>query len=157
MYVSSLLLLSEKIYGTRPCYWGTPWDLNSLLFSVWMFFCWLRVYISHPLFFLECVYLSLLYPSLIFDMFLLLLLLLCVCVCVCIGVVLGFTNSYFSSMCVLGIFLCMCGSVVLNLQVTFFLIVFVCVYVYTYLCMFVCVHIFIYIYVCVCVCVCVCF
>ena len=35
------------------------------------------LYRGHPLFFLECVYLSLLYPSLIFDMFL-----LCVCVCV---------------------------------------------------------------------------
>ena len=39
---------------------------------------------GHPLFFLDCVYLSLLYPSLIFDMFLLLLLLLCVCVYVCV-------------------------------------------------------------------------
>ena len=83
----------------------------------------------------------------------------CVCVCVCVGVVLGFTNRYFSSLCVwvcvLGIFLCMCRSVVLNLLVTFFLIVFVYVYVYTCLCMFVCIYI--YIYMCVCVCVFVCF
>ena len=60
---------------------------------------------------------------------------------------------FFFSVCVsvcLGEFLCMCGSVVLNSKVTFFLIVFVCVYVYTYLCMFV------YIYMCVCVCLCVC-
>ena len=42
------------------------------------------------LFFLEYVYLSLLNPSLIFDMF------LSLCVCVC-GVVLGFTNGNFSS------------------------------------------------------------
>ena len=51
-------------------------------------------------------------------------------------------------MCVsvcLGDFLCMYGSVVLNLLATFFLIVFDRIYVYTYLC------------VCVCVCVCVCF
>ena len=36
------------------------------------------LYRGLPLFFLECVYLSLIYPSLIFDMFLS----LCVCVCV---------------------------------------------------------------------------
>ena len=45
-----------------------------------MIFSWLWVlYRGHPLFFLEGVYFSLFYPSLIFDMFLLLL--LCVCVC----------------------------------------------------------------------------
>ena len=50
-----------------------------------------------------------LYPSLIFDMFMS----LCVCVCVCIGVVLDFTNGYLSSVCVLGIFyVCTGGSVV---------------------------------------------
>ena len=38
------------------------------------------LYRGHPLFFLDCVYLSLLYPSLIFDVFLS----LCVCVCVCV-------------------------------------------------------------------------
>ena len=61
-------------------------------------------------------------------------------VCVCVGVVWGFINNYFSSVCMsvcLGDFLYMCSTVVLNLQVTFFLIVFVCGYVYTYLCMFV--------------------
>ena len=84
-----------------------------------MFFGWLWVlYRGHTLNFLECVYSSLLYPSLIFDLFLS----LCVCVCVC-GVVLGFTNSYFLPRvweCVSWGFLCICGSVVLNLLVTFF-------------------------------------
>ena len=40
------------------------------------------LYRGYSLFFLECVYLSLLYPSLIFDMFLW----LCVCVYVCVCV-----------------------------------------------------------------------
>ena len=83
----------------------------------------MSLYRSHPLFFLECVYLSLLYPSFIFDMFLSLC--VCVCVCVCVGVVLDFTNSYFSSVCVCEcgswtFFVCMCGSVVWNLLVTIF-------------------------------------
>ena len=43
--------------------------------------------------FLESVYFSLLYPSLIFDMFLS----LCVGGCGCVCVVLGFTSSYFKS------------------------------------------------------------
>ena len=51
------------------------------------------LYRGLPLFFFECVYLSLLYPSLIFDIF------SSLCICVCIGVVLDFTNSYFSSVC----------------------------------------------------------
>ena len=55
------------------------------------------LYIGHPLFFLESVYLSLLYPTLIFDMF----------SCRCVG-----------GAC-LGNFLCMCDSVVSNLLVTF--------------------------------------
>ena len=41
--------------------------------------------------FLECVYFGLLYPSLIFDMFIV----VCVCVCVCVGVVWGFTYGIF--------------------------------------------------------------
>ena len=36
MYVSSLLLSSEKMCGTRPFKWGTQWDLNSLLFPVYL-------------------------------------------------------------------------------------------------------------------------
>ena len=59
-----------------------------------------------PLFFLECLYLRQLYPSLIFDMFLWL------CVCMCVEVVLHFTKGYFSSVCVwvciLRIFVCVC-------------------------------------------------
>ena len=61
------------------------------------------LYRGFPLFFLVCVYFSLLYPSLISDMF------LPVCVCVCVGVVLDFTNTCFTSLCVsvrLGDFLC---------------------------------------------------
>ena len=71
---------------------------------------------GHPIFFLECVYLSLLYPSLIFDMF------LSLCLRVCVEVVLDFTNSYFSSVCVcvnlcLGDFLaCVCVVVWFNID-----------------------------------------
>ena len=50
--------------------------------------------------------------------------------------------------------MCMLGSVVGNLLVTFFQIVFVGVHIYAYLCMLI--YIYIYIYICVCVCVCVC-
>ena len=64
------------------------------------------LYRGHPLFFLDCVYLSLLYPSLIFDVFL-----SCVCVCVCVlEWFFYFPNSYLFSQCalvsVLEIFLC---------------------------------------------------
>ena len=48
------------------------------------------LYRGHLLFSLECVYLSVLYLSLMFDMFFVL------CVCVYVRVVLNFTNSYFS-------------------------------------------------------------
>ena len=72
---------------------------------------------------------------------------MCVCVCVCagVGVVLGFTNSFFSSLCVsvfLEEFLCvgLSGFKFTGGPFSFF------VYVYTCLC----------IYICVCVCVCVC-
>ena len=57
-------------------------------------------------------YLSLLYPSLIIDMFLSLY------VCACVGVVWVFSNGYFYVMCVCmsvyfrDFFVCMCGSVV---------------------------------------------
>ena len=119
---------------------------------------WLWVlYRSYSAFFLECVYFSLLYPSLIFDMFC-----RCVCLCVCarVGVVLGFTNSYFSSLCrckcVSWDFLCV-GRYGFKFAGNYFLL-FSCIYVYTCLCMLVCAYIYIYIYiykrVCVCVCVC---
>ena len=39
VYVSSLLLSSENICGTRPWWLGTQWDLNALLFAAWMFSC----------------------------------------------------------------------------------------------------------------------
>ena len=100
---------------------------------------------GHPLFFFECVYLNLLYSSLIFDMF---FRCVCVCVCVCVGVILDFTNSYFYHVCVsvcLGDFcvcVCMCG---LKFTGNFFLTVSVCVYIYTYRCMFVYIYIYIYI------------
>ena len=72
------------------------------------------LYKGHPLFILECVYLSLLYPLLIFDMFCC----CCVCVCVCVGVVLDFTNRYFSSVCV-----CVCVCV---LEIFFCIHVWLC-------------------------------
>ena len=64
-----------------------------------------------------------------------------VIVCVCVGVVLDFTNNYFSSLCVwvwvLEIFwVCMCGSVVGNLLVTIYSNNFVFIYTYLYMCMF---------------------
>ena len=73
MYVSSSLLSSENICGTRPCELGTQGNLNSLVFE---WFSFVRVYIEvSPLFpFLQvCLFLSvlLLNWSLIFDMFLL--------------------------------------------------------------------------------------
>ena len=43
IHVFSLLLSSENIYGTKPFEWGTQWDLNSLIFEVWMVFSWLWV------------------------------------------------------------------------------------------------------------------
>ena len=61
VYVSSLLLLSENIYGTRPCEWGTQWDVNSLVFESWMIFSWLWLYIVVTPFFsflLVCLPLS---------------------------------------------------------------------------------------------------
>ena len=117
------------------------------------------------LFFFQCVDLSLLYPSLIFDMLLswcvcvlewflisLTVIFLCVCVCVCVCVCESWRF----------LFVRMCGSVVWNLLVTFLRIIIVCVYLY--ISMYVCVHflslslsiyIYIYIYTCVCVSVCV--
>ena len=46
MYVSSLLLSLENIYGTSPREWGTQWDLNSFVFEVWTVFSWLWIYID---------------------------------------------------------------------------------------------------------------
>ena len=77
----------------------------------------------------------------------------CVCVCVCalqwFGVLLTVIFLLCVWVCVLGIFLCMCGSVVLNLLVIFFSNSFLSVYMYTHICVCMCV--------CVCVCLCVCF
>ena len=58
---------------------------------------------------------------------------------VCVGVVLDFPNSYFSSLCVwvyaLKIFcVCMCGSVVWNLLVTIFPIIFIYLSIYLSIC-----------------------
>ena len=78
-------------------------------FSVGYWFIWR----FSSLFLRVC--LPLLYPSLIFDLFLSLFICVCVCVCVCIGAVLDFTNSYFSTMCVCvcvcvgDFFACVCG------------------------------------------------
>ena len=61
---------------------GTQWDLNSLLFADWMFFSWLGrvLYRGYSPFYSECIYFSLLYPSWIFDMFIV----VCAYVCVCV-------------------------------------------------------------------------
>ena len=93
VYVSSLLLSSENIYGTRP----SQWELA--LFCCLKVFSWSWIlYRGHPLFFLEFFfYLCLLYHS-IFDMF------FSLCVW-CVGVILGFTYSYFSSFFSLSLFL----------------------------------------------------
>ena len=100
--------------------------------------CWYR---SLPLFFLEWVYLSLLYPHLVFDVFC-----LCVCVLEWFWITLTVIFPLCVWVCVLGIFrVCMCVSV-RKLLVTFFLIVFFGVYIYTYKCMFVCVYIYIYMF-----------
>ena len=104
---------------------------------------------SHTLFFLECVYLSLLYSSLIFDMFLS----LCVCVLewfwislrviffLCVGECVSW--GYF--------YVFMFGSAVWNLLVTFWEFLSVCIYIYismyTCVCVCVCVCVYIYIYI----------
>ena len=72
-----LVAFIRNIYGTRPCEWGTQWDLNSLVFEV---FSWLWVYIEVTPFFSflwVCVPKSV-YLKLVFD--------ICVCVCVCVCV-----------------------------------------------------------------------
>ena len=74
---------------------------------------YIEVFLS---FYLSVFYLSLLYPSLIFDVFVV----VCLRMCVCVGVVLDFTNSYFSCVCVCVCVcvcfgdLCMCVYVVLE-------------------------------------------
>ena len=115
---------------------GVPhWDLNSLVFAVWMIFIWLWVYIeATSLFFLKCVYLSLPYSwSLIFYMC------HCLCVCMCVGVVSNFTYSYFFSIsvrvCVLR-FVCECVSwdlcvcVFVCGSMVWYLLVFIFYYIY---------------------------
>ena len=46
IYAFTLLLSSENIYAKRPFEWGAQWDLNSLVFEVWMVFCWWWLYIE---------------------------------------------------------------------------------------------------------------
>ena len=109
-----------------------------------MTFGWSGEFIYSPTS-LECVCFGLLYPSLIFDMFIV----VCVCVrtrvCVCVGVgmVLGsIKRLFFLSVwaCVLGGFVF--WAVVLNLLVVLSL------FLYTYTCL--CIYIYIYMYVWVC-------
>ena len=104
------LIIHIYIYIEREHIWHKAllmeYSMRLELTGVCPFQLVMGLYRSHPLFFFECVYLSLLYPSLIFDMFLS----LCVCVCVCMpGVVLDFTDNYFSSVCV-----CVCVCVCLG-------------------------------------------
>ena len=141
--VSSLMLSLENIYGTRPCWWDIQCGMNSLVLGVWMVFSWLWFFTKvTPLFFLECVYLCLLYPSFAFDIWFVVSFCVCVYVCVCVcararvGVVSDFTHSNFSSvcvcvwvwMCVLRFFLCL----VRNILVIIFTYNF-CVYIYIYI------------------------
>ena len=71
-----------------------------------------------PLFFLECVYLILFYPSFAFDIWYVVCARARVCVCVCVcGVISGLTYSNFFLYvceCVSLDFLCVHGSVVWN-------------------------------------------
>ena len=66
--------------------------------------------LMRPLFFFECVNLSLLYPSLVFDVSYVFVI-VCVCVCVCVEVVSDFTYRYFFSQFVSSVYLeifCVC-------------------------------------------------
>ena len=106
------------------------------------------LYRGYSPFFFKCVYFSLLYPSSIFDMFIVVC--GCVCVFVGVGVVWGFTNSFFFSLCMsawLGDFLCveLCDAKFRGSSFPFFLCI--CIHMFTYVC--VCVYIYIYMYVCV--------
>ena len=81
------------------------------------------LYRGHCSYFLECVYFGLLYPSLIFDMFIV----VCVFVGVGVGVILSFTNSFFVCVSVYhGEF---CGF---KFTGSFFFLLFL--YMYTYVC-----------------------
>ena len=73
---------------------------NGVLNETWTHSCfhykWSLVgqliYIGSLFLFLECVYFGLLYPTLIFDIFIV----VCACVCVCggVGLIWGFTNGF---------------------------------------------------------------
>ena len=95
-------------------------NLNSLVFVVWMIFSCLLVYMEVTLlFFLECVSLSLLYPSRAFDIWFVVCVCMCVCVvcvcvcvrahacvCVCVCVCVCWSGFGFHSL-----FLCVCGNI----------------------------------------------
>ena len=132
MYVSSLLLSLENMCGTGL--------FNKVLNETWTHSCfqykWFlsgqtglyKVLVSS---FLECVYFGLLYPTLIFDMFIV----VCVCVC-CRWSVLGFHQQLF----------CVCVCKCVSWGVLWFLNLLVRLSPF-----------FVYVYICLCMCVCVCF
>ena len=90
--------------------------------------------------FLECVYFGLLYPSLIFDMF---IYCVCVCVCVCVLVLVLFLVSLIV-FCVSVYLREFCGFKFTGSSFSFFLYVYtcLCVYIYIYMCVCVCVYLF---------------
>ena len=136
MYVSSLLLSSENICGTGAF---NETRTHSFIQYKWPLVGQVGLYRGSCSSFLECVYFALLYPSLIFDMFIVVCVSVCVSVCVGVGVVLGFTNSFlFVCVCVC-VGVCIFGNfVVLNLQA----IISPFLYMYTYVCVCVCFQLF---------------
>ena len=124
------------------------------MFTVWMVFSWLWVFMEvTPPFFLKWVYLGLLYPSFAFDIWYIVCVCVCMCVCVCVCVCVCWSDYrfhlvIFSVNVCLEIFFCVCGSVIWNILVIIFYSNFKCVCVYIY--------IYIYIYICMLVSICVC-
>ena len=113
VYVSSLLLSSENIYGTSLCEWVTQRDLNSL---VWMVFSWLWVYLEVTFFFFFCV------STLVISLLIALWYFICFChftsgSCVCLLEWFQISLSYFS-LCVS--WASLFGCVVWNLLVIIF-------------------------------------
>ena len=96
MYVSSLLLSSENMCGTRSFKWDIWWA-HSCFQDKWFSSGQICLYKDLFSFFLECVYFGLLYPSLIFDMFIV------VSVCVCVLEWFGVSLTAF--FCIMGCFL----------------------------------------------------
>ena len=109
--VSSWILSSENMSCTRSSSWGIQWDLNLLVFVVWMVFTYVFFMNADPSIFLECSSLSLLYPSFTFDIWRSVYVCLWVCVCMCV-------LKWFQISLIL-IFLCVCVCVNIFLEIFF--------------------------------------